>query len=241
MPTIHLYSKYFLEEEDMGWSARPSSKLVQWLHRRYQEETVRWIVNIALPNATLEQSSIPLALGDPIPHSQDQDMNLYLPYWILQQYGFEGQGEEIDVEFHRCEQYAKAQSLKIQVLNEIPADFDLREVLEEPLSHLGVLEEGRIIPCPVLEGTMLLVREITPPGVPVFLDGNEIRLEIEVEQPEPPTPPPFPQPQAEPQDLSGSSMIPLEALTPPQTISRQTRGQRCFIPFSGPGRALGRD
>jgi hypothetical protein len=71
----------------------------------------------------------------------------------------------------------------------------LKDLLEEPLSQLGVIHKGQMIPAPAFEGVHLLLRTCEPDGPPVFLDGAEVSLEIEQDTlsipavPEPPLAP----------------------------------------------------
>lgn len=230
-----------METEDETWTARPSASLLDHLHRRSRTESVRWIACLTLPHGTPERSQIRVALGDPIPHSHDHAHNLYLPFWLLDHYGFEGQGESVRIDFEPCETFAKAREIHLKVLDSVSQDLDLQEILEEPLSQLGILEEGMQIPCPVYEGVRLEVTKLEPSGVPIFLDGSDIALHIEQERPPTPIPPPIPRLQDPSviQDLSGqTSMIPQETLAPPHSTHR-SRNRESFIPFLCGGNRLG--
>jgi hypothetical protein len=67
------------------------------------------------------------------------------------------------------------------VIGHIPADMDIRDLIEEPLSQLGVLEEGQIVPVPVVEGTMILLESCEPESL-VFLDGSDIVMDLEMDE-----------------------------------------------------------
>jgi hypothetical protein len=75
----------------------------------------------------------------------------------------------------------KATRLSFKVIGDIPGDMDIRDLIEEPLSQLGVLEEGQIVPVPVVEGAMILLESCEPEGL-VFLDGADIVLDLEMEE-----------------------------------------------------------
>jgi hypothetical protein len=105
---------------------------------------------------------------------------LYLPSWFCETIGVEG-GEELDVEFERSENLEKATRLSFKVIGQIPADIDIRDLIEEPLSQLGVIEVGQIVPVPVVEGAMILLESCEPEGL-VFLDGADIVLDLEMEE-----------------------------------------------------------
>jgi hypothetical protein len=163
---VSLYSKVYLEQEDDSWSARPSRRLLEHIHS--DEDSARWIAVIG---------GVRIALGDPVVSASGR--SLYIPQWILDTAGMEGNGDEIVVRFERSESLEKATRLVFEVIGEIPEGIHLRDLLEEPLSQLGVLEEGQIIPAPIIDGVHLLVKACEPVGQPVFLDGAEVALEIE--------------------------------------------------------------
>ncbi|NBO09920.1 MAG: hypothetical protein EBV30_11420, partial [Actinobacteria bacterium] len=139
---------------------------MEMLHSR-ADGSARWIAVIGGVN---------VALGDPV---AGWVKKMYVPHWILESCGLEGTGEEVEIRFERCESFLKAEKLGFQVLGDIPADVDLKDLLEEPLSQLGVIHKGQMIPAPAFEGVHLLLRTCEPDGPPVFLDGAEISLEIE--------------------------------------------------------------
>jgi hypothetical protein len=105
---------------------------------------------------------------------------LYLPSWLCETIGVEG-GEELEIEFERSENLPKATRLSFKVIGHIPADMDIRDLIEEPLSQLGVLEEGQIVPVPVVEGTMILLESCEPESL-VFLDGSDIVMDLEMDE-----------------------------------------------------------
>jgi hypothetical protein len=164
-----VYSKLFLDEEDLSWSARPNRRLLEWLHAD-DENSARWIAVLG---------GVRICLGDPVRGQEERARELYVPQWILDSAGFGGEGDELRIRFERSESLAKATKLGFKIMGEIPEDLDIKELLEEPLSQLGVLKEGQILPAPVLEGVHLLVQTCEPAGQPVFLDGAEVGLEIE--------------------------------------------------------------
>ena len=236
--TVALYSKLYLERDDESWSARPTPRLLEHLHGLEGEDTARWIAVLG---------GIRVALGDPVPAENRWKRNLYVPQWILESAGMSGEGEEIQVRFERCESLPKATKLGFKILGDVPEGIDLRELLEEPLSCLGALEVGQILPAPVLEGVHLLVQTCEPEGGAVFLDGAEVALELEndvedvpVQTARPPTPIP-----ALPEAIFEQPMVPMVPMAPvPTPASRfPSRATTCppapgFVPFSGVGRRL---
>lgn len=209
-----------MEEDCSTWSARPSERLSDMLHG-HTDGSARWIAVIGGVN---------VALGDPV---AGWVKKMYVPHWILETCGLEGTGEEVAIRFERCESFLKAEKLVFRVIGDIPADVDLKDLLEEPLSQLGVIHKGQMIPAPVFEGVHLLLSSCEPDGPPVFLDGAEVSLEIE--QPAPSTPPPpfthatvtekdpVPGPLAQDfgQILPASMMLPVQPSGPFQGIGRR--------------------
>jgi hypothetical protein len=228
---VSLYSKVYLEQEDESWSARPSRRLLEDIHRD-DEDSARWIAVIG---------GVRIALGDPIVSATGR--SLYIPRWILDTAGMDGNGEDVDIRFERSETLEKATRLVFEVIGEIPDEIQLRDLLEEPLSQLGVLEEGQIIPAPIMDGVYLLVKACEPSGQPVFLDGAEVALEIENDSTVPLAPlgPVGAQGLEEQEGQEGQreqeeeiqSMVPIS--TP---VLQSYGGKLPFVPFQGLGRRL---
>jgi hypothetical protein len=168
---VTVYPKIYMSVEDSSWSARPSTMLARRLHSG--EGSARWV-------GCVKGSHI--SIGDPIStdYMGRRAEILYLPSWFCESIGVEG-GEELDIEFERSENLQKATRLSFKVIGHIPADMDIRDLIEEPLSQLGVLEEGQIVPVPVVEGTMILLESCEPEGV-VFLDGSDIVMDLEMDE-----------------------------------------------------------
>jgi len=169
MPQIPVYSKVFLEG-DTSWCATPSSSLLRRIHAG--EESARWIV--VVKNGDVENK---IALGDPV--NTDQGDQLFMPVWFLNRAELSGDGESLDVRFERSEVIPRATRLVFKVLGDLPEWLDVCEVLEEPLSQLGVLTIGQVIPVPIVEGTMLELEICEPLEQFVFMDGADVVLEIE--------------------------------------------------------------
>ena len=183
---VTLYSKAFLETDDDSWSARPSAALLQRLH--IGEGSARWIACISPPVAIGSEQQKPtcsdsyISIGDPVPSDRGRKV-LYLPQWFMESVGVED-GSEVDIDFKRSEEMPRATSLNFRMIGSLTEpDLDIRDLLEEPLSQLGVLQVGQIIPVPALEGTMLLLESCEPDGT-VFLDGAEIALDIVGDSPQ---------------------------------------------------------
>ncbi len=242
-----VYSKLYLPSDESGWSARPSVRTLERLHHMTEdnESSQRWICVIGEGD-----QEIRIALGDPVSGGATYERQLYIPGWLLESVGLEGIGEELSVRFERSELLPRAQNLKFHRIGDVPEGFDIRELLEHPLSELGVIRQGQMIPVPVLEGTLLQLESCggAQGDGYVFLDGAEVGLEIEGDAPAaPPSPPvaervPTPIPEA-PWDLLPPSLTAPPPPPPPSSFPRG-RGQRPagtpsgFVPFSGTGYRL---
>ena len=238
---VTVYSKVFLaasnNDHDTSWSARPTQKLMRRLHDS-PRESARWI-------GVVEEKHI--SMGDPVQDS-NSFYGLYVPGWFMESLGLE-ENSEVEVEFKRCEDFPKATKLSFKVMGDIPADFDIRDLIEEPLSQLGVLEVGQIIPVPILEGPLLLLQESEPEGA-VFLDGNDIELDIEQDPPEHDAPGPCVPKEQEPEHKTSNpfdtdtQIFPMTPLVPACAEVKPTRSvgrfasASKFIPFQGEGRKL---
>ena len=174
---VTVYPKIYMSVEDSSWSARPSVMLARRLHSG--EGSARWVACV---------KGFHISIGDPVSASSvgvfDLQMGreeiLYLPSWFCESIGVEG-GEELEIEFERSENLQKATRLSFKVIGDIPGDMDIRDLIEEPLSQLGVLEVGQIVPVPVVEGAMILLESCEPEGL-VFLDGADIVLDLEMDE-----------------------------------------------------------
>jgi len=216
---VTVYPKIYMSVEDSSWSARPSVILARRLHSG--EGSARWVACV---------KGFHISIGDPI--STDYMGRgaeiLYLPSWFCESIGVEG-GEELEIEFERSENLQKATRLSFKVIGDIPGDMDIRDLIEEPLSQLGVLEVGQIVPVPVVEGAMILLESCEPEGL-VFLDGADIVLDLEMsDAAEAEAEEPVPQVNPEPVDYR--YVLPASYYT---FLTESTPS-----PFQGPGQRLG--
>jgi hypothetical protein len=233
---LAVYSKLYLETENEEWSAIPTSSLLHRIHHS-DETTVRWIAVLHYKG-----NEFHIALGDPI---RDTAQAMFVPGWFLHQMGVIGDGEEMEVSFVPAETIPKASRLHFSLIGDretIPDGVEIRDLLETPLSQLGVLSKGQTIPIPVLEGHSLLVKECDPAET-VFLDGAEIAFEMESES-EKPSSNRQDTPWAHTPNLTANSTVfdgPMIASSvTPENLSNamRTSTRRQFIPFQGNGRTL---
>lgn len=249
--TVQIFSKGYLAGEDETWNAVPSSGLLQRLH----EETARWIAVIDTPDGMTHR----IALGDPVREAGVS--NLYLPQWFCHQANLIGDGEDrrVSIHFERCESLTKATQIVFVPIGHVPEDLNIGELLEEPLSQLGVIQEGMTIPVPCFEGNLYLQVKSCEPSYCVFLDGKEISYSIEDNEHKSRTPTPMPTPLTTPIFSSSSqpspdffsSMVPMVPLLPlsggnisqtgtatRRNIVQRTSTSTLSFSFEGVGRRL---
>ena len=238
-------TKLILEIENDDWTVTPTTSLLQKIHQGHQS-SIRWIAVLHY-----KQKEYRIAVGDPV---RDTSQVLFAPSWFLHHMGIIGDGESMEVTFERAETLPKATRLCFRVIGDnstMPEGIDIRDVLETPLSQLGVIAKNQNIPIPISDFHSLQVIECEPADC-VFLDGNEITFEVE-EPPEAvaqrsrqatpfvsPTQTPF----STPMFASIGSMFEGPMIS---TISNasgmlgmnpRAATQRHFIPFQGSGRSL---
>lgn len=208
---------------DSSWSAVPSNTLVQKLTHI---DTMRCIATFKVNG---EEHRI--ALGSP---DGTTGMRLSLPEWFMDSAGLRAD-EEIIIHFRACEAMPLAKKLCFKSIEPLPDWLDVRDVLEEPLSQLGVIKQGQIVPVPVLDSCVLVLESAEPADEFLFLDGEDIEIDVAVDGPVHTEEVPVPEPEPEPVAVQQAEET--FPLLPPVTVnSLPTRG---VIPFSGKGRTLG--
>ena len=188
MTSIELYSSIFLDTNDTQWSARPTAALMRHIYRG-NDGSSRWVAIIR--NRGEEKR---IAIGGPVESQAGTGTALFLPSWFLESISLQGNGDHaeltytttrqdvfdrhpITVTFEQSEVIPRATRLVFRAMGDIPEWLDIREILEEPLSQLGVLHQGQMIPVPAFEQIQLLLEVCEPEGAYVFLDG-EAALEV---------------------------------------------------------------
>lgn len=199
---------------DSSWSAVPNNTLLQRLSQR---DSMRWIATFKVAG---EEHRI--ALGSP--DGSQGGMSLALPQWFLESSGLVP-GEEVIVHFQPCEGMASARKLRFKTLEALPDWLDVRDVLEEPLSQLGVIKQGQMLPIPVLDSVVLILESAEPVDDFLFLDGEGIEIDVIMDEGVEAEAAPEAAPEKE-----QFSFLPTPVFTPQPTG---------FVPFSGKGRTLG--
>lgn len=207
-----------MEEDDSSWCARPSRELLSRIHR--SGESARWICAIG--------GTKWIALGDPVVVDEGPEpFCLFVPHWMLEGIDHSSDGEMVEIECIECETLPKATRLSCKIVGTLPRDMDIRDILETPLSQLGVLEQGQFLPVPAFEDLVMYVDEVEPAGGHVFLDGAEIAFEVEEDREKPVEEPLEPVEPIQTTEEDFTEMVPLE---------EPVRG---YVPFQGKGNRLG--
>ena len=212
---------------DSSWSAIPSNTLLQ---RLSHTDSMRLIATFKVGG---EEHRI--ALGSP---DGSTGMSLGLPEWFMESTGLTP-GESI-VHFQPCEGMPSAKKLCFKSLEPLPDWLDVRDVLEEPLSQLGVIKQGQILPVPVLDSVVLILESAEPADEFLFLDGEDIEIDViappEESVPQQSVPQPLYDPMTPPLEATDSPASAFPEVTVPEPQPTSGRG---VIPFSGKGRTLG--
>jgi hypothetical protein len=149
------------------WNVYLSSDLFARLMRG-DEESQRWIARIG----DAEVVQVSCGIGAPLEYESTH--RIYAPQWILDTLGINGDGELLMLECVPCENLPRATRLVLRPSEEMIAEP--RELLEGPLSLLGAVREGSVLPLPGGLGTLTV--EVTEPAEEVFLDGAEVAVEF---------------------------------------------------------------
>lgn len=183
---VKVYSSTHLEaNQGESWSARPSMRLLNEIMNR-EEDTARWVVILSSKGEPERQFRI--CLGDPVISDDIYNKDLFIPDWLMSSLSLPLPTQQSDIllSFEPCERIKKAKRLGFTLVNgSVPEGIDIVELLEGPLSQLGVLQPGQIIPLPIFDDILLIVStcESVEGDIDnfVFLDGIDVVLEVDGE------------------------------------------------------------
>jgi hypothetical protein len=165
-------------------------------------------------------------------------LEMSLPEWFMESSGLsEHEGEEVIVNFLPCEGMTPARKLRFKTLDPLPEWLDVRDVLEEPLSQLGVIKQGQVLPIPVLDSVVLILDSAEPTDDFLFLDGDGIEIDVFMDEETATTAAaaaaPLQQHQEEEQERTTAPIEEPFSFVPTSIPSSG------FVPFSGKGHTLG--
>jgi hypothetical protein len=108
-----------------------------------------------------------------------------MPQWFLESSGLSSHAnaDEVIVRFIPCEGIPSARKLRFKTLEPLPDWLDIRDVIEEPLSQLGIIKQGQMLPLPVLDSVVLILDSAEPFDDFLFLDGDDIEIDVVTDDP----------------------------------------------------------
>lgn len=122
---------------------------------------------------------------------EDSAKSVYLPIWMLDAMGLQGQGETVTCSILTNDAFPEATKIKLRVVDSAFYNGDVKVELEQALSRLGILKKHTTIQIPVQAlgnyPVELFVSDLEPADC-VLCDGEEVAVEFEepVDHYEPP-------------------------------------------------------
>ena len=189
--TVALYSKVFLDSYDPNdWSnVAVDRSLWEEIHRI--QTPLFYGAGGTLPTApthryfmqigSIEEGCI-VAVGNPIMGSETEEKKIYMPQWLLEQYGLQGEGESHDVQILTEEAFPQATKIVLRVVDSAFYNSDVKKELEIALTRLGVIKKGQLLHIPIeaLDDFVvdIYVSELEPANI-VLCEGEEVAVEFE--------------------------------------------------------------
>jgi hypothetical protein len=156
-------------QEENKWYARPTPKIFRDIVK--VGESRRYI--LTLPNGNS------IAVGDILNDVDTYESYIEVPSWICNDF-MEGR-----VRVRKCEEFPEPKRIVVKVIDKNVDVNGLEDFLEDPLSQLGILKEGQLLTVPILN-ILIQIEEIEVEEGQnkedgVFLDGNNVALEIKTQ------------------------------------------------------------
>lgn len=130
------------------------------------------------------------ALGAPI-RTEFEDNALFVPNWMLEQIGCEGNGNPLEVEWMPSEAFDQSTKIVLQPIDTDSMIDNIQELLSIELTKLAILQKNTriLVKIPELDGFEIeyIVRDLEPASV-VLCQGDEVELEFYEERVRVPTP-----------------------------------------------------
>lgn len=189
--TVALYSIIFLDSYDPNdWShISVDRSLWEEIHRIqaplfYGEggtlppaPSHRYFMQIG----SMEEGCI-VAVGNPIMGDETEEKKIYVPQWIVEQYGLRGEGETCDVKILTEEAFPQATKIVLRVVDSAFYNSDIKRELEIALTRIGVIKKGQLLHIPIEAlGDFIVdiyVSELEPANI-VLCEGEEVAVEFE--------------------------------------------------------------
>ncbi len=225
--TIQLYSQdYCPSGETSPFHAIVEESIWQEVYREH-DTAGRIFMRIFNEDGTKEWI---VPMGGVVKESLDH--HVYMPIWMLDSAGFEGQGETLKCSILTNDAFPEASKITLRVVDSAFYNADVKAELEAALTHIGILRNNTIVQIPIKSlGNFqieLFISALEPADC-VLCDGDEVEVEFlePVDHYEPPPRPPTPV--ALPPPCIDDCMIPDERPT----------NRSGFTAFQGQGHLLG--
>ena len=128
------------------------------------------------------------AVGAPIntafPQLSEDVENIFVPLWMLEQIGCQGQGEILDIDWMPCEAFDETTKVVLKHLDGEEEVENIQEYLSNELTKLAILQKHTLIQ---VENLRYLVEKLEPSSV-VLCQGDNVELEFSVSRPPTPIP-----------------------------------------------------
>lgn len=189
--TVALYSKVFLDSYDSNdWSnVAVDRSLWEEIHRI--QTPLFYGAGGALPNAPTHRYFMQIgsveegcfvAIGNPVMNSNAEDKKIYMSQWMLEQHGFQGEGESHEVKILTEEAFPNATKIVLRVVDSAFYNSDVKKELELALTRLGIVKKNQLLHIPIeaLDNFVvdIYVSELEPANI-VLCEGDEVVVEFE--------------------------------------------------------------
>jgi hypothetical protein len=233
---VHLYSQEFSPSTNPDPFTISVDESLWRLYFEGEETQGRLFLQISNEEGTLQWVA---PAGDVLykrmmsEEKADENHNIYMPLWMLDTAGFEGNGEILKCTLLSNDAFPQATKIVLRVIDSAFYTENLKEELEEALTKMGVLQKHTTIQIPILSlgnyPVELFISNLEPADC-VLCDGEEVAVEFEEPVDQIPAPPP-PRP---PTPIPSSPV----SLAEPMFPQVAPTGRQGFVPFQGEGYTL---
>jgi hypothetical protein len=185
--TVAVYSKVFLESYDPNdWSnVTVDRSLWEEIHRI--QTPLFYGAGGRLPDAASHRyfmrfnDDCIVAIGNPAMVATGEK-KVYMPHWLLDQSGLQGEGESVKIEILTEEAFPQATKIILRVVDSAFYNSDVKKELEVALTRLGIIKKNQLLHIPIeaLDNFTvdIYVSELEPANI-VLCEGEEVVVEFE--------------------------------------------------------------
>lgn len=172
---FHVYSTNYLEQEVEPYHCYVNEKI--WKRVQNDEHTTKVFARIIK-----DDKGWICSLGPPILSVMNEDNNIFVPSWMLEQINCIGDGEELVVEWFPMEAFDHSTKIVLAPRDSIYQNENIQEQLSIELSKLGVLQKNTNVHIYIPEfdnyEVVFEVKELEPANI-VLCEGNEVALDFD--------------------------------------------------------------